>query len=87
MRIISHVKFKSMLKIKEGEPQPVPCKKCNAKHGYKISQKIATNRDNIYAESGADNGCVYGEMEKVTHTYKTIGCANCNSPLPFQISA
>jgi len=74
-----------MIEIKAGTPQPLDCPNCKGKFGYQIPQRIQKYVDLIYTKEGEDDGCVYGEHEKILSTHKRPACANCVKTLPFKV--
>jgi hypothetical protein len=75
-----------MKQIKEGEPQPLPCKHCKTKEGYQVTQKIERYYDLIFDGDGFKVGGVYSDMEKVKIKYKKASCPNCQKELPFTVA-
>ena len=74
-----------MIEIEVGDPQPLDCPRCKAKHGYQVSQRIQKYVDLIYTADGKYDGAAYSDFEKVRYVSKRPACANCIATLPFKV--
>jgi hypothetical protein len=75
----------SAIKIKLGEPQPMPCHECGEKYGYQITENIKTTYSTFYDSDGEHTGGDYGGTMKRISGGIIAYCMNCNTKLPFTI--
>ena len=75
-----------MIVIKESEPQPLDCKKCKCKYGYRVIQIIEKTFEMHYDAHGKPFLNLYNETDKIIRQLKTTYCTNCGTKLPFRVS-
>lgn len=62
------------ISIKIGEPQPLPCPKCNRSFGYQYSDLFRMYYTSIHNPDGTN-----------LNRSKTVYCASCGAKLPFTL--
>lgn len=72
-------KKKKAIRLKAGDPQPFPCKKCWEFCGYQISDTIQVQYIDTFNEDGTRTGGFYGDSIKYIHTGRRATCLNCDS--------
>lgn len=73
------------LRIKRGDPQPVPCQNCEESHGYTLWDKIAISYGTNYNSDGTHNGGNYGDSERILNEATTPYCLNCGRRMKFKV--
>lgn len=73
-----------MMKIKIGEAQPLPCKYCGTKHGYKYFDLFRMGYWSFHKEDGIYHGGEYNDGTLINKGI-TAYCDNCGKRLPFKL--
>lgn len=73
------------VKINVGDPQPIDCHNCKAKHGYQITDNIRTQYTCFYDENGKDEGGDFSEYQPITRKGTTVFCANCHKKMNIKV--
>lgn len=77
--------MKAMIKIKVGEPQPVPCDKCKGIYGYGYVDRIVINYQREHLPDGTFEQGSYSEYSRTLNEGKLARCINCGSNLNFKL--
>lgn len=72
------------ISIKIGEPQPLPCPKCNGLFGYQYSDLFRMYYTSIHNPDGMYYGGEYSDGTNLNRS-KTVYCASCGAKLPFTL--
>lgn len=75
-----------MIQIKQGEPQPLACKKCKAKLGYTVTHLFEAKDCDYY--DGVGNYITTNSIDTIfKKTLTDVKCQDCDSKLNFRIIA
>jgi len=75
------------MKIKEYEPQPIDCPKCNDKLGYRVTTVQQIHSDVVYNPDGEYKTIIDSEYRKNIRTLKRIVCTECLTKLNFEVES